>query len=161
MSQDVIFQGQLFGMAIIWGGGLLLAYDGLRLLRLFVTHRRGVQAVEEVIFWLAASFIIYTLIYRYNSGSVRNYVVFGMAVGMVIYRLCLSSWVIRMSCLILRPVRNGIRFIKTFLKDYGKRLKFRLIRVKIKLKVGKKETGDGNGSKRAQGVRRKGKGIKA
>lgn len=138
----MIFQGHLFGMAILWGGGLMLAYDGLRLLRLFVTHRRSVQAVEELIFWLAASFVIYTLIYRYNSGAVRNYVVFGMAVGMILYRLCLSSWVIRISCFFLRPVRNVVRLFKTFLKDSGKILKSGLIKVKIKLRSNKKRQGD-------------------
>lgn len=147
----MIFQGQLFGMAILWGGGLMLAYDGLRLIRLFVTHRRSVQAVEELVFWLAASFGIYTLIYRYNSGAVRNYVVFGMAVGMIVYRLCLSSWFMRISCFLLRPVRNVIRLFKTFLKDLGKILKSGLIKVKIKLRSIKRQ-GDGNGSKREKGA---------
>lgn len=145
----MIFQGQLFGMAIIWGGGLMLAYDCLRLIRLFVTHRRSVQAVEEIIFWLAASFAIYTLIYRYNSGAVRNYVVFGMAVGMVLYRLCLSAGFMKISCFILRPVRDMVRLFKTFMKDLEKRLKSMLTGVKIKFR------GKLKGLKRQEGRRGK------
>lgn len=121
-------------MAILWGGSLLLAYDCLRLIRMFITHRRGLQILEEAVFWLAASFAIYTLIYRYNSGAVRNYVVFGMAVGMFFYRLCLSGIFIRISCFLLRPIRNLLRKIKTFLKNLEKRLKYALSRVKIRLR---------------------------
>lgn len=149
MSDDVIFQSGLFIMAIVWGGGLMLAYDCLRLLRMFVTHRKWVQAMEELIFWLAASFIIYICIYRYNSGAVRNYVVFGMAVGMFFYRYCLSAWFIRAACFILRPIRNGLRIFKTFMKNIGKRLKSAAAGVKIKIKdtahrkAGKQEETDG------------------
>lgn len=121
-------------MAVVWGGGLLLAYDGLRLLRMFVTHRKRVQALEEFIFWLSASLIIYALIYRYNSGAVRNYVVFGMAVGMIFYRLLLSSLIIKAGCFILRPVRDGLRIFKTFIKETGKRLKSMAAGVTIKFR---------------------------
>ncbi|MGN0204598.1 MAG: spore cortex biosynthesis protein YabQ [Coprococcus sp.] len=137
MSYDVIFQGRLFAMAIVWGGGLLLAYDGLRLLRMFVTRRKSVQALEEFLFWMSAGLVIYFLIYRYNSGAVRNYVVFGMAVGMLLYRLMLSSFVIKAGCFILRPVRDAFRIFKTFIKETGKRLKSSASRVTIKLKKAK------------------------
>lgn len=142
MSQDVLFQARLFAMAMIWGMGLMLAYDGLRLLRMFATHRRSVQAMEEIVFWLAASGIIYTLIYRYNSGAVRNYVVFGMASGMIFYRFLISPLIIRTGCMILRPVRDGIRIFKTFVKAAGKRLKSAVRGVTIKIRsVKHKKTG--------------------
>lgn len=112
----------------------MLAYDCLRLLRMFVTRRKRVQAVEELLFWLAASFIIYVCIYRYNSGAVRNYVVFGMAVGMVIYRYVLSPWFIRGACFMLRPMQNSLRKLKSFMKNQGKRLKYAVAGVKIKAK---------------------------
>lgn len=129
-------------MAVIWGGGLMLAYDGLRLLRMFVTHRKSVQVLEELVFWLSASLIIYMLIYRYNSGAVRNYVVFGMALGMIFYRFLLSSLVIRAGCFILRPIRDILRISKTFIKETGKRLKYAASRVTIKFRSGKhKKTG--------------------
>lgn len=129
-----MFQSRLFAMAVVWGAGLLLAYDGLRLLRMFVIHRKRVQALEELIFWLLASLVIYGLIYRYNSGAVRNYVVFGMAVGMICYRFLLSSPVIKTGCFILRPVRNAFRIFKTFIKEMGKGLKSAAARVTIKLR---------------------------
>lgn len=137
MSHDVIFQGQLFGAALVWGGGLMFAYDCIRLLRLFVTHRRAVQAVEEILFWIVASMVIYGLIYRYNSGAVRNYVVFGMAAGMIFYRICLSPWFIKAACFILRPVQKLFRTLKTFLKDLEKGLKSRLTGVTIRFRESK------------------------
>ena len=120
MSQDVLFQGRLFLYAILWGGGLMLAYDCLRLLRIFVTHRQWLMVLEEMIFWLLAAAVIYSLIYRCNSGAVRNYVVCGMGLGMVIYRAGLSSLFIRGMSWFLRPVRKTFRIFKTFVKNAGK-----------------------------------------
>ena len=112
----------------------MLAYDCLRLLRIFVTHRQWLMALEEVIFWLLAAAVIYALIYRYNSGAVRNYVVCGMGLGMVIYRAGLSSLFIRGMSWLLRPVRKMFLIFKTFVKNIGKTLKSAALRGKIKVR---------------------------
>ena len=147
MSQDALFQGRLFLYAVLWGCGLLLAYDCLRLWRIFVMHRRWLLVSEEVIFWLLAALVIYSLIYRYNSGALRNYVVCGMGLGMVIYRIGLSSLFIRGMSWILRPVRKMFLIFKTFVKNVGKTLKSEPLRRTIKvrkLRSGRQEDHDGS-----------------
>ena len=86
MSQDVVFQARLFGMAVLWGSGLMLAYDCLRMLRMMIRQRKGIQAAEEAVFWLLAAGCLFGLLYRFNNGAVRNYIVCGMGTGMVLYR---------------------------------------------------------------------------
>lgn len=134
MSQDVLFQGRLFIYAVLWGGGLLLAYDCLRLWRIFVVHRQWLLITEEITFWLMAACIIYSLIYHYNSGALRNYVVCGMGLGMVIYRIGISSFFIRGMSWILRPVRKIFLIFKTFVKNVGKTLKSAASRRTIKVR---------------------------
>lgn len=41
-------------MAVLWGSGLMLAYDCLRMLRMMIRQRKGIQAAEEAVFWLLA-----------------------------------------------------------------------------------------------------------
>lgn len=120
MSQDVLFQGRLFFYAVFLGGILLLAYDCMRLLRIFVRHRQWAMAAEEIVFWIAAAAAIYSMIYHCNSGAVRNYIVCGMGLGMLLYRSFLSSFFIRGMLWILRPVRKTFQIFKTFVKECSK-----------------------------------------
>lgn len=125
----------------------MLAYDCLRLLRIFVRHRKWLMAAEEIIFWIMAAINIYSLIYRCNSGAVRNYIVCGMGLGMVVYRSCLSAFFISGMSWMLRPVRKSFLIFKTFVKNTGKTLKSavsrRTIRVR-KLRYRKQEDHDGS-----------------
>ena len=45
-------------MAVLWGSGLMLAYDCLRMLRMMIRQRKGIQAAEEAVFmvvrWMLA-----------------------------------------------------------------------------------------------------------
>ena len=134
MSQDVLFQAKLFALSVVWGSGLMLAYDGLRLVRIFIRQKKWLQASEEILFWLAASGCIYALLYRYNNGAVRNYIVCGMGTGMVLYRGLLSSVFIRYMSAVLRPVRKICLIFKTFVKNAENTLQSALTKRKMKHK---------------------------
>ena len=91
MSQDVVFQARLFGMAVLWGSGLMLAYDCLRMLRMMIRQRKGIQAAEEAVFWLLAAGCLFGLLYRFNNGAVRNYIICGMGTAAVIHGCSLDA----------------------------------------------------------------------
>ena len=61
-------------MAVLWGSGLMLAYDCLRMLRMMIRQRKGIQAAEEAVFWMLAAGCLFGLLYRFNNGAVRNYI---------------------------------------------------------------------------------------
>lgn len=125
----------------------MLAYDCMRLLRMFVRHMRWVMAVEEIVFWMVAAIAVYSLIYRCSSGAVRNYIVCGMGLGMLFYRNFLSSFFIRCMSWILRPVRKICLIFKTFVKNTGKLLKSAVSRRTIKgRKLRYRRQGDHDGS---------------
>ena len=146
VSQDVLFQGRRFFYAVFLGGILLLAYDCMRLLRIFVRHRQWAMAAEEIVFWIAAAAAIYSMIYHCNSGAVRNYIVCGMGLGMLLYRSFLSSFFIRGMSGILRPVRKTFQIFKTFVKNAAKLLKSAVSRRTIKVrKLRYRRQGDHDG----------------
>lgn len=118
----MVFQARLFEMAILWGVGLMLAYDCLRVFRMLIRQRKGIQTAEEAVFWLLAAGCLFWLMYRFNNGAVRNYIVCGMGTGMVIYRWLLSSMVVRWLLAVLRPIRQIVRIFKTFVKNAGNTL---------------------------------------
>lgn len=134
MSQDVLFQAKLFAMAVVWGSGMMMAYDCLRLVRIFIRQKKWLQVSEEILFWMAASGCIYALLYQYNNGAVRNYIVCGMGTGMVLYRGMLSSVFIRGMSAVLRPIRKMCLIFKTFVKNAENTLQSALTKRKIKLK---------------------------
>ena len=136
----------MFFYAVFLGGILLLAYDCMRLLRIFVRHRQWAMAAEEIVFWIAAAAAIYSMIYHCNSGAVRNYIVCGMGLGMLFYRSFLSSFFIRGMSWILRPVRKTFQIFKTFVKNAAKLLKSAVSRRTIKVrKLRYRRQGDHDG----------------
>ena len=128
----MVFQARLFGMAVLWGLGLMLAYDCLRVFRMMIRQRKGIQTAEEAVFWLLAAGCLFWLMYRFNNGAVRNYIVCGMGTGMVIYRWLLSSMVVRWLLAVLRPIRQIVRIFKTFVKDAGNTLQSAVAKRTIK-----------------------------
>ena len=133
-------------MAVLWGTGLMLAYDCLRMLRMMIRQRKGIQAAEEAVFWLLAAGCLFGLLYRFNNGAVRNYIVCGMGTGMVLYRWLLSSMVVRWMLAVLRPIRQIVRIFKTFVKNAAKLLKSAVSRRTIKVrKLRYRRQGDHDG----------------
>ena len=142
----MVFQARLFGMAVLWGSGLMLAYDCLRMLRMMIRQRKGIQAAEEAVFWLLAAGCLFGLLYRFNNGAVRNYIICGMGTGMVLYRWLLSSMVVRWMLAVLRPIRQIVRIFKTFVKNAAKLLKSAVSRRTIKVrKLRYRRQGDHDG----------------
>jgi len=86
------------------------------------------------------------MIYHCNSGAVRNYIVCGMGLGMLLYRSFLSSFFIRGMSWILRPVRKTFQIFKTFVKNAAKLLKSAVSRRTIKVrKLRYRRQGDHDG----------------
>ena len=110
----------------------MLAYDCLRVFRMMIRQRKGIQTAEEAVFWLLAAGCLFWLMYRFNNGAVRNYIVCGMGTGMVIYRWLLSSMVVCWLLAVLRPIRQIVRIFKTFVKNAGNTLQSAVAKRTIK-----------------------------
>ena len=76
MSAVVRQEAAFFFASILTGIFLVWAYDLFRIFRKAVPHR-----IEDLLYWLAASFIIFGMIFEKNNGALRGYSFVGILLG--------------------------------------------------------------------------------
>ncbi len=108
---EIVKQGQLFAMAVLLGAGLLLLYDFLRIFRRILRHNTVGIAMEDILFWLFCALWMFGFMYRYNEGIIRGFLVFGAVVGMILYSLLASRYVIRAGTAVLRRLLRILHMI--------------------------------------------------
>jgi spore cortex biosynthesis protein YabQ len=135
MSPGIIKELQFFGLAMLRGILLLILYDLLRIFRRIVPHGVSAVALEDVLYWLGTTLLIFQLIYQENDGAVRGYALLALAAGMYFYHQTVSNWLVmhlsgilkRILAIIFRPLRTIIgkivQVLKTTAKFYKKKLK--------------------------------------
>ena len=118
VNQAITIELQFFLISILWGGILLLVYDGLRVIRRLIKHDSFFLAVEDLIFWVLASVSIFAMMYRENNGIIRGFSVMGMAIGMVLYHYIFSEILVNIITKFIRTL------IRPFTMAYNKIKKF-------------------------------------
>lgn len=110
-------QAQLFLLTLLLGGGLGLAYDGLRVFRRILPHKRIWVQAEDGVFWLAAVFLVFGVMLRASGGEIRFFSLCGLFGGMGLYFLACSRFVLGVSDCVLdwtgRIVRLFLRIVCT------------------------------------------------
>ncbi|NLK27498.1 MAG: hypothetical protein GX306_04035 [Clostridiales bacterium] len=121
MNHAITIELEFFLVSILWGAIILLSYDGLRILRRLIKHNGFLLALEDLIFWVATSVFIFSMIYTENNGIIRGFSIMGMAIGMVLYHYLISEWLVTMITKIIEALLSPIRFV---LKKLGQFLRF-------------------------------------
>lgn len=147
MTEIINLEVQFFLTSILYGILLLVVYDCIRIIRRIVPHRGFFVALEDILFWLAASVVIFIMIYERNNGTIRGFAILGMLLGMVIYNQLLSRLVVKGITLIIKTILKVIKkglsiLLKPFAylaKKLGKFFGFASGRVrKVNSKIGSK-----------------------
>ena len=128
VSPGIMQQGSLFLHAMAFGVALIFCYDLLRIFRRGVPHGTVWIAVEDMFFWLISAFVLFQLMYEENDGTLRWFVIMGVLLGMILYNVSLSRFVVRFGSfffrLILRVIRAVImgivKILQFLLKPLGK-----------------------------------------
>jgi spore cortex biosynthesis protein YabQ len=138
MNKAISVELRFFLISVLWGCIVLAAYDALRVLRRLIKHNSIIIAIEDLIFWISASFFIFSMIYRMNNGSIRGFSIMGMCAGMLLYHYILSEAVVKYVTmvlhLIIRPLRLLTRLVRrrlaAALRMAGRAVKYLLRRLK-------------------------------
>ncbi len=91
---------QIFLISAFWGMLVVFYYDFFRIWRGIKVHRIWSVVVEDIVFCLGAACLIVAVLYTYNQGQVRAFVLLGMGCGAVLYNwgispfICGSIWYI-------------------------------------------------------------------
>lgn len=98
INQEVIF----LGCAILSGAILFLLYDVFRIFRRLFAHGNILIAVEDFIYWMICTGVVFLLLYRENDGMVRGVAFGGILLGMLFYYILFSRNIIRFNVFVLR-----------------------------------------------------------
>ena len=119
---------------MVWGVLLVISYDFLRIFRRVISHGFVVIAIEDVLFWMIWALIIFGLLYKYDDGAVRSYAVAGMALGVLVYGIMISRWLVayisRGLLWIKRKIVNSCAKLLKIIRKPVTIIKYRIIRPK-------------------------------
>jgi len=99
-------QATFFLWTMILGAVSGVVYDIFRIIRKVIKHPDFLTQVEDLLYWLFISILIFYFILHRNSGEVRIYAIIGVFSGMCIYFLTLSRLVIMSSVFIINIVEK-------------------------------------------------------
>ena len=112
MSEIIIGQVRFLLMTSLLGMALMGAYDVCRFMRWLIPHHGIVVALEDILFWVAASVPAYGMFYIYNDGEIRWYGALAVISGGALYEWGISRPLRRLGDRYLgRPKKKFIGFI--------------------------------------------------
>lgn len=130
ISADIELEALFFLFSILTGIGLVIVYDLFRILRRLVKHGTIWMGVEDLLYWLFCAVSVFLLLYKENEGRMRAFSFMGMIIGMMVYELLLSRFVIKMGVFLLRPIfetgKKILFFLRKVLKKVVKAIKMGL-----------------------------------
>lgn len=153
MSPEIILELYFLFHCFLMGVLITVLYDVLRILRRIIPHNVIAVSLEDFLYWIVCSLLIFTMLIRENNGVLRWFAVAGAMVGMILYRKTLGFLFVKYVSLLIKKLLHLVgRFFSIIMKPLNmvknrmmwarkkspKRLKMGIRRVKKKLTEGKK-----------------------
>ena len=98
-------QARLFLSMALVGAAIGLFYDAFRVIRKTARHSGFAVTLEDMIFWVAATGLTFYYMLHRNYGEVRLFTLIGVSVGILLYFVTVSRWVV----LVLVAVVNYLK----------------------------------------------------
>ena len=105
------FQLKIFFLALIIGFFIGFFYDLIRLFRSFILHIKILIHIEDIIYWIFMSLIIFLILLYENNGEIRMFFIIGIFLGMGFYFYIISKIFLKVSNKILAIIKKCILFI--------------------------------------------------
>ena len=104
MSAEVQNQFYFFFFSAFWGVGMCFIYDGLRIWRRLIHHSLRQMNIQDIVYWICMTVVLFYLLFTYNRGEIRSYTIAGMIVGCFFYQKTISPVWVELVYRLLRPV---------------------------------------------------------
>nr|WP_314460922.1 spore cortex biosynthesis protein YabQ [uncultured Clostridium sp.] len=105
MSVHIVYEVKLLLYSFFTGAGLMMTYDLLRIFRIFIPHSYVFTGIEDMIYWVYAALVTFSLLYEQNDGGLRGYVIAGIFLGMYLYDRLVSRF-------FLKSLKNLQKYLK-------------------------------------------------
>lgn len=109
-----MIENQFFLFLIFIVNGILIGilFDFFRILRKSFKTNDFFTYLEDIIFWIITGIILLYSIFTFNNGEIRFFMFIGVLIGIILYILSISSFIIKINVTILTFFKNII--IKIF-----------------------------------------------
>jgi spore cortex biosynthesis protein YabQ len=101
-------QAMFFVWTMALGAVSGAVFDVFRIIRRIVRHSDFLTQIEDLLYWLFVSVLIFYFILHHNSGEVRIYAIIGVFSGMCLYFLTLSRLVVKLSLFVIGIIKKII-----------------------------------------------------
>lgn len=105
MSIRILYEVKLLLYSLFTGAGLMIVYDCLRIIRMVIPHPQLLTGTEDLIYWIYASIVTFSLLYELNDGAPRSCVIFGVFCGMYLYDRLVSRFFLKFLKMILKYLK--------------------------------------------------------
>lgn len=101
---EITVKNQLisFLCAVVVGIFLSFYFDFFRTLRRCFKHKKITVFIEDILFFLVATFITFLLLMARCNGEVRTYVIVSIILGFFVYRITLSRLLLPVAVFLLK-----------------------------------------------------------
>ena len=103
---------QLFCLIAFTATGIVIGvlFDIFRILRRSFKTADWLTTLLDILFWILAGFVILFSIFKFNNGEIRSYIFVGISLGVLIYMLTLSKYIVRCSVIIIKFIKKIISY---------------------------------------------------
>lgn len=115
MNQIINLEIKFFLVSILSGVVLLIIYDVLRIFRKVVEHGVVWISLEDIVYWVICSVLIFRMMYKMNDGVIRGFSLLGILLGMILYKVSISDYIVKGISFVLIKIKNLIEKIIGFL----------------------------------------------
>lgn len=119
MVSSVYWEWELLLTTVKLGVKLAFVYDGVRMFRFLISHKNIFISLEDFVFWIYASCILFKLQLEQSNGILRGFSILGILLGMFLYNKLIGERLIYLA-------EKGIGFAKRQLTECKKMLKIKL-----------------------------------
>ena len=107
---------------ILTGITIGIVFDIFRILRKSFKTLDFITYIQDFIFWLLTGIILLFSIFTFNDGELRGYIFVGIAIGIILYILVFSKYIIKIVSSVIIFIKNifsyPIKVIVNFIKKH-------------------------------------------
>lgn len=147
MSLNILLEVSFLFHSFLMGISITVLYDLLRILRRVIPHKLWAVSLEDFVYWVGCSILIFRMLCRENNGILRWFAIVGAMAGMFLYKKTFGNIFVqyfsRLISYLLHLVEKLILFIlrplALVLKSVHKKLKIPWKWLKMGIRRGKKK----------------------
>ncbi len=104
MILSISYQLKIFLISLFIGLILGFFYDFLKLFRKYIVHNNILVNIEDIIYWIFMSIIIFLVSLYQNNGEIRVFFIIGIFISMLLYNLLISPFLLSLSTKIINLI---------------------------------------------------------